>query len=253
MRRSAGSVFVLMVACAIASGCVMATAGPAPTPTFTKTPKPTFTATATFTATPQSLSQHETATAAQPVSTEATVTASPTSPEAEPTPTAGAVATPTATPMPRPTNTPAPPPPTNTPAPTLTPTPRPHQFTGTLIWDDQSFQCAFLEIRKASKITDAAGNPVNGVCVCLQLYDKVYRSFPSGPEAPGYYEPGHYDISNLIIPPSNIADVTAYAFVCDCGSGAPLDSDVVPVEFTSSSCNQPGGHQSAIVNWVKNW
>jgi len=234
----------LLVAATLTVACAR-TQGPTPSPTPTKTPKPTYTATATATATPLT-----------PTNTPAPTNTS--TPEATPTPAVTSTPTPSPTPeasdTPVPTRPPAPPRPTNTPAPPPTPTPRPHQYTGTLIWDEHSEQCAFLEIRKASQITDAAGAPINGVCVCIKLYDNVYRSYPSGPSAPGYYEPGHYDISNLLVPPHGIADVTAQAFVCDCNTSAQLDSDVVSVPFQGSNCSPgQGGHQSAIVNWKKNW
>jgi len=227
-----------------------------PTATPTKTPKPTFTATTTATAT--------LAATATPANTSTpTTTPTPTrtntpratnTPEATDTPEATNTSVPptaTKTPSgpPPPTRTPAP---TNTPAPPPTPTPLPVQYSGSVSWDAGSSNCAFLEIRKASVIVDASGNPVNGVCVCANVYGNVIASFPSGPGAPGYYEPGHYDLANLVVAPQS--DVTITSYVCDCGSKAPANSDVVGVPFSASNCGpDQGGHQSAIVNWRKNW
>lgn len=248
-----------LAAMLLLAGC--GSVSPLPTATPTKTPKPTFTATVTDTATPVAtmtpiITATPTNTSAPtdtpvPTATETPlVTSTPTS---SPTP---VPPTPTKTPAvpPTATNTPGPPPPTKTPMPpppTPTNTPVPVQYSGSVVWDEGSTQCGFLEIRKASVIVDTAGNPVNGVCVCANVFGNIVKSFPSGPSAPGYYEAGHYDLSPLLSPP---ADATITAFICDCGSGAALNSDVVSIQFQAANCAPgQGGHQSAIVNWRKNW
>jgi hypothetical protein len=228
-------------------------ASTAPTATPTKTPKPTYTATATATETPAfTATPTNTSTPVPPTKTPTsafTNTPAPTdTPEATETP------VPTDTPNVPPTNTrpPSPPTATFTPAPPPTATPLPVQFSGSVAWDAASANCAFYEVRKASVITDAGGNPVNDACVCVDLYGNILRSNPSGPAAPGYYEAGHYDISPLTQTLSS--DMTATVFVCDCGTRAQLNSDRVTVAFSTANCApNAGGHQSAIVNWRKNW
>lgn len=230
-------------------GCSIGGSSTPPSPTPTKTPKPTFTATVTATFTPEfSPTPTDTATP-EPTPTD---TITPT-PEVPPTPTDTATPEPTNTPNVPPTATrpPAPPTATFTPAPPPTNTPVPVQWSGSVVWDDASAQCGFLEIRKDSYIQDAGGGPINGVCVCVNLFDNIIKSNPSGPGAPGYYGDGHYDISPLVAQP---ADITVTAFVCDCGTSQPLNSDYVSIPFQSSNCAPgQGGHQSAVVNWRKNW
>ena len=92
---------------------------------------------------------------------------------------------------------------------------------------------------------------MNGACVCVQIYDLVIKSNPTGPGAGGYAD-GQYDVTPLIQNPTQ--DLTATAFVCDCASKAPLSSDFVSIPFSPANCGPgAGGHQSAIVNWRKNW
>lgn len=240
---------LLLSGAAILASCSVGTAAPPPTPTPTKTPKPTYTATTTATATPAQPST-ATATPAPEVPPTDTVTATPAVPPTETdTPTPEPTDTPSVPPTA--TFTPGPPPPTNTPAPPPTPTPMPFQYTGQVIWDEGSANCAFLEIRSASVITDTAGNPVNDVCVCVNLFDNILKSWPSGPAAPNYKDPGHYDISPVLPYPDNIS---VNAYVCDCSSGAPANSQQVQIQFESQNCSPgQGGHQSAIVNWTKHW
>jgi len=232
-----------------------------PTATPTKTPKPTYTTTTTATATAAATdTPAATATPTNtsvptdtPVPTATTTPLVTSTPKPSPTP---VPPTPTKTPAvpPTATKTPGPPPPTKTPAPpppTPTNTPVPVQYSGSVVWDDASTQCGFVEIRKASVITDTAGSPVNGVCVCANVFGNIVKSFASGPSAPGYYEAGHYDLSPLLSPP---ADATITAFICDCGSGAALNSDVVSIPYQTANCAPgQGGHQSAVVNWRRNW
>jgi len=252
MRLSSATARIGLIAAGILllAGCGQATAA---TPTPTKTPKPTYTATVTMTATTAATpTPAATATptfTATPVPT-ATPAGTPTpAPTDTPAPTETPVPTDTPSGPPTATFTPAPPPPTNTPAPTPTPTQPPVQYSGSVIWDAGSAQCAGIQIRKDSTITDKSGSPVNGACVCVQLYDLVIRSNPSGPA--GHYDPGHYDISWIHQPPM---DVTVNAYVCDCGTKANLNSEVIAIPFQTANCAPgQGGHQSAIVNWVKNW
>lgn len=237
---------LVLSAAALMAGCSVGPAGTPPTATPTKTPKPTFTATATATETPSAPTATYTAT---PVPTD---TVTPT-PEFSPTPSDTPTPEPTNTPSgpPTATRTPAPPTATFTPAPPPTPTTPPIQYSGSVVWDGASAQCAFLEIRSASVITDTGGNPVNDVCVCVNLFDNILKSWPSGPAAPAYKEPGHYDISPVV---AQMADVSVTAYVCDCASGAAASSDHVQIDFQSQNCAPgQGGHQSAVVNWVKNW
>ncbi|MHB0875307.1 MAG: hypothetical protein ACYC5O_04575 [Anaerolineae bacterium] len=230
-------------------------AGPnvAPTATPTKTPKPTFTATATATETPAfTATPSNTATPVPPTKTPTPVPTD--TPEVTNTPSPTDTPVPTNTPNVPPTATrpPAPPTATFTPAPPPTPTPPPIQYTGSVRWDASSANCAFYEIRSASVITDTSNNPVNNVCVCLDLYGNTLTSYPSGPAAPAYKEAGHYDISPLT---QNLTtDMTATAFVCDCSTKAALSTDYVTIQFSPANCSPgAGGHQSAIVDWRKNW
>jgi len=241
---------LLLGGAAIVAGCGFGGGAAAPTATPTKTPKPTYTATpaasATFTATPSP-----------------TATMTPAAPPTEtPTPTAEVPPTETNTPTPAPTNTPSvpptatntpgPPPPTNTPAPPPTPTPMPYQYTGQVIWDEGSANCAAASIRKESTIRDTAGNPIDGVCVCYSI-GGYYSSPPSVPSGvPGVYDPGHYDIYPVRPQPE---DVSVQVYVCDCATGGQnANSQVVTVDFNSQNCGPgQGGHQAAIVNWTKHW
>jgi len=242
-------VALLLGGAAILAGCGFGGGASAPTATPTKTPKPTYTATAaataTFTATPLP-------TATMTPEVPPTDTPSPT-PEVPPTetntPTPEATNTPSVPPTP--TNTPGPPPPTNTPAPPPTPTPMPFQYTGQLIWDEGSANCAAASIRKESTIRDTAGSPIDGVCVCYQVWD--FRSAPSVPSGvPGVYDPGHYDIYPVRPQPE---DVEVQVYICDCATGQQnANSQVVTVDFNSQNCGPgQGGHQAAIVNWTKHW
>jgi hypothetical protein len=258
---------LLLGGAAIVAGCSLGAAAPAPTPTPTKTPKPTYTATATPTAAavavaPDTPTPTTASNDSQPSPTEAagpTEAAQPEdteepTPEATPTETSTPTPEPTDTPSapPPPTDTPAPPPPTNTPAPPPTPTPLPFQFTGQVLWDEASANCAAASIRKDSIITDTAGNPVDGVCVCYSI-GGYYNSPPSVPSGvPGVYDPGHYDIYPVRPLPE---DVRVDVYICDCATGAQNpNSQVVSVDFTASNCGPgQGGHQAAIVNWVKHW
>jgi len=229
---------LLLGSALLLAGCTIGVPANAPTPTPTKTPKPTFTDTPTATATSE--------VSATPTNTSAPTTA-PTDTDT-PTPAATATPLPTNTPAvpPTPTRPPAPPTATFTPAPPPTPRPLPVQYSGNVVWDAASRQCGFLEIRKDSIVTDTAGSPVPGVCVCVERYGLVSRSWPSGPGEPGYWDPGHYDLRVMEYP----ADVTATAFVCDCNTSQPLNTEYVSIPFQSCSS---GDHQSAIVNWVRNW
>ena len=245
---------VVLGVCLVAAFAAVSCGAPRalPTATPTKTPKPTFTATTTATAT--------LAATATPANTSTpTTTPTPTrtntpratnTPEATDTPEATNTSVPptaTKTPSgpPPPTRTPAP---TNTPAPPPTPTQPPVQFSARISWDAQSANCAGPSIRRESRITDAAGNPINGARVTMNYFGNNITSFPSGP---GIYEPGHYDISGFAQTP---VDASVTAFVSDDGSGQVPTSEYVVIQFEASNC-QPGqgGHQAVILGWVKNW
>jgi len=242
-RRALIRLALLLGSAAIVAGCGLGAGTPAPTATPTKTPKPTYTATPAATATPTD-TPAPTATMTPEVPPTDTVTPTPEVPPTE-------TSTPTPSVPPTATFTPGPPPPTSTPAPTPTPTPLPYQYTGEVIWDDASANCAAASIRKDSMIRDAAGNPVDGVCVCYQVWD--FRSGPSVPSGvPGVYDPGHYDIYPVRPQPE---DVSVQVYICDCSTGAQNpSSQVVTVDFNSQNCAPgQGGHQAAIVNWTKWW
>ena len=200
--------------------------------TPTRTPKPTYTA--TLTSVPVVVSTPtNTATMAPIFMPTSLVPPTPT----ETTPLATSTSF-----FPLATNTP--PLATGTPA----PSPSPIAYIGTVVWDAKAAQCNYLEIRKDSIIIDAAGNPLAGICVCAQIFGKTVVSLPSGP-ATSQYRPGHYELSPLVKPPM---DVTANVFICNCETKERLDSEVVPVRFESGNCSPgEGGHQSAIVNWVR--
>lgn len=255
MNRKQKRLVIVVVALAVAAGMMACSAGSLisrnePTATPTKTPKPTFTVTLTPTDTPiPTDTPTPTATwTPTPVATFTPVvyTATPT---LTPTATLEPTSPPTNTPRPRPTNT-------RRPRATATPTRRPatptpqFQWVGEVIWDPlYQAQCAGIGIDKHSVIKDKSGTPINGARVLLDCYGNQFISHPSG--NPGEYDPGHYDFFGLTTFP---VDYTCTLRMYDL-NGAPIQSSqVVTVQFDTGPCEPGGsGHQSAIVNWTKQY
>lgn len=138
--------------------------------------------------------------------------------------------------------------PTRTPTPTATAVG--WQFTGQVVWDPRvAPNCSGPAISRESRVTDTAGNPVNGVRIEVNCYGNRFLSHPSG--HPGEYDPGHYDFS---FGQSTPQDWTCTARVVEFDGQPVTSSQVITIHFDTNDCRPEGaGHQVAIVNWVKQW
>ncbi len=121
-----------------------------------------------------------------------------------------------------------------------------HRFTGQIIkWFPN---CGEVGISKESLILEAStSRPLDGVQVKIWAESGWEAlSLPSG----GGYGAGHYDLANLCPSPCQ----RTYYLKADNWNGAPLDSEVIALQFNTDDCHPQGnGHQVAVVNWYSQW